>query len=56
MDMSNVTRVELIDHRRNSKTQGRAFVAWDCGQVAVSMQDDGRTLKVFVSDSKPNDT
>jgi len=38
----NVTRVELI----NSK--GREFVRYDCWNVQVSLQDDGRTLKVFL--------
>ena len=37
-----VTRVEVIG--RN----GREFVSWDCSNVQVSLQDDKRTLKVFV--------
>ena len=37
-----VTRVEVIG--RN----GREFVRWDCSNVQVSLQDDKRTLKVFV--------
>ena len=47
---SDVTRVELIDHRDNTSTSGRAFVAKDLQYVMVSMQDDGRTMKVFISD------
>jgi len=50
-DTKRVTRVELIDHRRGSETFGRAFVAWDVS-ADISIQDDGRTLKVFVSDSE----
>jgi hypothetical protein len=43
MDISNVTRVEVIDET------GRAYVAWDKSiGVELSLQDDGRTLKVFV--------
>ena len=39
-----VTRVEMIDHPH----RGRAYTNWSCYDVAVSFQDDGRTLKVFV--------
>jgi hypothetical protein len=48
-----VTRVELIDHRTGG--QGRMFVAYGCA-VELSYQDDGRTLKVFVTDpAAPSD-
>ena len=42
IDESKITRVEVIDET------GRAFVALDVVTV-LSVQDDGRTLKVFVS-------
>ena len=39
-----VTRVEVIDG------QGRTYVNWDDNiKVQLSFQDDGRTLKVFIS-------
>jgi hypothetical protein len=39
-----VTRVEVIDQR------GRSYVHWDDNnKVELSFQDDGRTLKVFIS-------
>lgn len=44
-----LTRVEVIDHRADSETFGRAFVAWDVA-MELSYQDHGRTLKVFVDD------
>jgi hypothetical protein len=38
-----VTRVEVIDEK------GRSYVNWDSqNEVSISVQDDGRTLKVFV--------
>jgi hypothetical protein len=38
-----VTRVEVIDQ------YGRSYVAWDDNnKVELSLQDDGRTLKVFI--------
>lgn len=40
-DFSKVTRVEVID------SDGRAYVAYDV-QPTIVLQDDGRTLKVFV--------
>ncbi len=48
--MKKVTRVEIVDHREGSKTYGRAFAAKHVEKVLVSVQDDGRTLKVFVCD------
>jgi small nuclear ribonucleoprotein (snRNP)-like protein len=35
-----VTRVEVITN------DGREFVRYECSTVQVSLQDDGRTLKV----------
>lgn len=37
-----VTRVEVITNN------GREFVRHDCANVQVSLQDDGRTIKVFL--------
>lgn len=38
----NVTRVELIDN------EGRQYVQYGVQQVKFQLQDDGRTLKVFL--------
>ena len=38
-----VTRVEVIT------SEGREFVRYECSNVQVSLQDDGRTIKVFLS-------
>jgi hypothetical protein len=38
----NVTRVEVITD------DGREFVRHGCSNVQVSLQDDGRTIKVFL--------
>lgn len=42
MNIENITRVEVIDDK------GRAYTRWSV-IVQLSLQDDGRTLKVFVS-------
>jgi hypothetical protein len=44
-----LTRFEVIDHRKDAPTVGRAFVAWPA-TIELSYQDTGRTLKVFVTD------
>lgn len=48
MDTMKVTRVEVIDHNGRSyvfdpRAHPGAFIA-----VGVSLQDEGRTLKVFI--------
>lgn len=40
-----VTRVEVIDG------QGRTYTNWKVSSVSFSYQDDGRTLKLFISET-----
>ena len=43
----NITRVEVIDQ------EGRSYVNWDAkNSVFTSIQDEGRTLKVFIKDKE----
>lgn len=43
MKTEKVTRVEVIDEK------GRSYVNWKKdNKVELSLQDDGRTLKVFI--------
>jgi hypothetical protein len=42
----NVNRVEIINHNTQSKEIGRLFV--HRGNIDVQLQDDDRTLKVFI--------
>ena len=47
MDTLKVTRVEVIDEK------GRSYVNWkDNNKVKLSLQDDGRTLKIFIERNK----
>lgn len=51
-----VTRFEVIDHRDvvfANDLRGRVFTVTHV-QVMLAYQDDGRTLKVFVSDRAPS--
>lgn len=42
--LPNVTRVEVID------AEGRSYVNWDDSAVVeLSLQDDARTLKIFIN-------
>lgn len=59
LDTSKVNRVEVINHVTND---GRVYIFWPSDDptvtggpwsVELSLQDDGRTLKVFI---KPNVT
>lgn len=43
-ELSKVNRVEVIDEN------GRSYVNWkQTNNTSISMQDDGKTLKVFIS-------
>lgn len=42
VDMNRVTRVEVIDE------DGRSYTEYNAKAVQISIQDDGRTLKVFL--------
>lgn len=41
-EMPKINRVEVIDR------EGRAYVNMDARHVAVAIQDEGKTLKVFL--------
>ncbi len=44
-----ITRFEVIDHTKNK--QGRIVVEYNIN-VELSLQDENRTLKVFLTDKK----
>ncbi len=45
--LENVTRLEVIDHQ--TPETGRVYTKRDCEKVELSIQDFGKTLKVFIS-------
>lgn len=51
--MTEVTRLEIINHAKNEKRFGRMLTMYkelgDFENLEVQYQDDGRTLKVFLS-------
>jgi hypothetical protein len=52
--MSKINRVEIIDWTDDDRLGGgRCFVHWDDETFAdIDLQDDGRTLKVFIKTQK----
>lgn len=47
--MNNVTRLEVIDG------EGRSYVNYGVGNIEFSLQDEGRTLKIFITQSSGKD-
>jgi hypothetical protein len=46
-DTSKVKRVEVIQH--SPPYNGRAFTKYNAKDVEIQFQDDGRTLKIFLT-------
>lgn len=44
--LSNINRVEIINHTSSKHEIGRIFTYR--GKVEISLQDDGETIKVFI--------
>lgn len=53
LDLTNITRLEVINHAKNSHRIGRILTMYketeDFTVVDAEFQDDGKTLKIFVS-------
>ena len=60
MNTSKINRVEVIDHTKESENfDSRVFSFWDARipqkvEVELVLQDNDRTLKVFIRDKKIN--
>lgn len=48
MNTEKVTRIEVIDHQSEPMI-GRTYTKWNCEKVELSLQDDEKTLKIFIS-------
>ena len=53
LDLTNITRLEVINHAKNDHSIGRLLTMYketeDFTVVDAEFQDGGRTLKIFVS-------
>ncbi|HPP18465.1 MAG TPA: hypothetical protein PLT51_00595 [Candidatus Dojkabacteria bacterium] len=58
IDESKITRIEVINHADNGMPAGRILVLYkdinDFHTMDISMQDDGRTMKIFLN-AKPKE-
>lgn len=52
MDLSKITRVEVIDHTDRKDSNARKFIKYGRFKVEVQIQDLGLTMKVFISEVK----
>lgn len=56
-NLAKINRVEVINHAVNpeNKDFGRIFSYWTEMPVSISVQiqDDGRTMKIFIDSNKP---
>ena len=52
INIDDITRIEVINHAKNKLPTGRLVVLLkdmeDFDEVEVSVQDDGKTLKIFL--------
>ena len=50
---SKITRIEIINHAKNNYSAGRIITLYkelgDFDIVEISMQDGGRTMKIFLN-------
>ena len=53
IDETKITRVEVINHASNDRAVGRLLSVYkllgDFKNVELSVQDDGKTLKIFLA-------
>lgn len=56
IDPDRLSRVTLVDYRRNPGSSGSLVYEQRGITVELSVQDEGRTLKVFVTDTSTTDS
>lgn len=53
IDDTKITRIEVINHAKNTHQFGRLLTLYkeleDFGSIDISIQDGGRTLKIFLN-------
>lgn len=56
IDLEKISRIEVINHANNRYRIGRVVTLYkeldEFDSVEISIQDDGRTMKIFVSSNK----
>jgi len=60
-DLEKISRLEVINHAKNRLPIGRVLTLYkelnDFDSIEISIQDDGRTMKIFIDSNKekPNE-
>lgn len=52
IDTTKINRIEIINHAKNNHSIGRLLTLYkelsDFDNIEISIQDDGRTMKIFL--------
>lgn len=55
-DLEKISRLEVINHAKNRLPIGRVLTLYkelnDFDSIEISIQDDGRTMKIFIDSNK----
>jgi hypothetical protein len=58
IDDTKITRVEVINHAKNEHSIGRLLVLYkelgDFDSIEISIQDSGKTMKIFLDSNEIN--
>jgi hypothetical protein len=58
IDDTKITRVEVINHAKNEHSIGRLLVLYkelgDFDSIEISIQDGGKTMKIFLDSNEIN--
>jgi hypothetical protein len=58
IDLEKISRIEVINHAKNRYSVGRLLTLYkeleDFDSLEISVQDDGRTMKIFINSNKEN--
>lgn len=47
-----IKRFEIINHSKETNGLGREYTRYGNFEIEIQVQDDGKTLKIFISDGE----
>jgi hypothetical protein len=58
INLEKISRIEVINHAKNIYSVGRLLTLYkeleDFDSLEISIQDDGRTMKIFINSNQEN--
>jgi hypothetical protein len=58
IDLEKISRIEVINHAKNRYSFGRILTLYketeDFDSIEISIQDNGRTMKIFIDSNQEN--